>query len=170
LKSSGLDDRPGIRPGFARELSNCGLALGRSQRDRVDSRAPLTGDREFESGSLQRRVCKPSVPRNLNLCLRLTPPNFGAQPRCSKWRIAVMLGFKRFRNAAITIAGVELMHPIPKGQFGLGRLGAKPRVADDGAVWNATATGGRPARPTPTNRNEAPHLNKYYAPHARRTL
>jgi transposase-like protein len=34
-----------------------------------------------------------------------------------KQRIAVMLGFKGFRNAAITIAGIELMHRIRKGQF-----------------------------------------------------
>src|SRR5512133_2826864 len=31
-----------------------------------------------------------------------------------KQRIAVMLGFKRFRNAAITIAGIELMHCIKR--------------------------------------------------------
>ena len=31
-----------------------------------------------------------------------------------KQRIAVMLGFKRFRNAAITIAGIELMHCIAR--------------------------------------------------------
>src|SRR5216683_762501 len=52
-----------------------------------------------------------------------------------KQRIAVMLGFKSFRNAAITIAGIELMHRIRKGQFGLGRLGVQGRVAP--AVWNA---------------------------------
>ena len=52
-----------------------------------------------------------------------------------KQRIAVMLGFKEFRNAAITIAGIELMHRIRKGQFGLGRLGVKGRAAP--AVWNA---------------------------------
>ncbi len=52
-----------------------------------------------------------------------------------KQRIAVMLGFKWFRNAAITIAGIELMHRIRKGQFGLGRLGVQGRVAP--AVWNA---------------------------------
>jgi hypothetical protein len=28
-----------------------------------------------------------------------------------KQRIAVMLGFKGFRNAATTIAGIELLHP-----------------------------------------------------------
>ena len=42
-----------------------------------------------------------------------------------KQRIAMMLGFKGFTTAAITIAGIELMHRIRKGQFGLGRLGAK---------------------------------------------
>jgi transposase-like protein len=52
-----------------------------------------------------------------------------------KQRIAVMLGFKGFRNAAITIAGIELMHRIRKGQFGLRRLGVHGRVAP--AVWNA---------------------------------
>lgn len=36
-----------------------------------------------------------------------------------KLRLSPMLGFKRFRHAAITIAGVELMHRIRKGQFKL---------------------------------------------------
>ena len=40
--------------------------------------------------------------------------------RSVKQRIAVMLGLKRFQNAAITISGIELMHRIRKGQFGLG--------------------------------------------------
>ena len=40
-----------------------------------------------------------------------------------KQRIAVMLGFKEFGNAAITIAGIELLHRIRKGQFGLGPPG-----------------------------------------------
>ena len=30
-----------------------------------------------------------------------------------------MLGFKRFRGAATTISGIELMHRIRKGQFNL---------------------------------------------------
>jgi hypothetical protein len=46
-----------------------------------------------------------------------------------------MLGFKGFRNAAITIAGIELLHRIRKGQFRLGRLGVQDRAAP--AVWNA---------------------------------
>ena len=48
---------------------------------------------------------------------------------------AGMLGFRQFRNAAITIAGIELMHRIRKGQFAIGRLGVHGRVAP--AVWNA---------------------------------
>ena len=52
-----------------------------------------------------------------------------------KQRIAVMAGFKDFRHAVITIAGIELMHRIRKGQFRLGRLGAQGRTAP--AVWNA---------------------------------
>jgi hypothetical protein len=46
-----------------------------------------------------------------------------------------MLGFKRFKNAAITIAGIELLHRIRKGQFALRRLGAQGGAAP--AVWNA---------------------------------
>jgi transposase-like protein len=34
-----------------------------------------------------------------------------------KSRTNVMLGFKRFRSAAITISGIELMHRIRKAQF-----------------------------------------------------
>jgi hypothetical protein len=46
-----------------------------------------------------------------------------------------MLGFKEFGNAAITIAGIELLHRIRKGQFRLGRLGVQGQAAP--AVWNA---------------------------------
>src|SRR5277367_4489463 len=52
-----------------------------------------------------------------------------------KQRIATMLGFKGFATASITIAGIELMHRIRKGQFGLGGLGVQGRLAP--AVWNA---------------------------------
>src|SRR5476649_314204 len=40
-----------------------------------------------------------------------------------KSRTNVMLGFKRFRSAATTISGIELMHRIRKGQFDLTELG-----------------------------------------------
>jgi hypothetical protein len=47
----------------------------------------------------------------------------------STWLFTVMLGFKQFRHAAITIARIELMHRIRKGQFGLRRLGVRGRAA-----------------------------------------
>ena len=59
----------------------------------------------------------------------------GQDHRGVKQRIAVMLGFKRFKNAAITIAGIELMHRIRKGQFAFGRLGVQGTA--EPAVWNA---------------------------------
>jgi transposase-like protein len=46
-----------------------------------------------------------------------------------------MLGFKQFKSAATTIAGLELMHRIHKDQSALGRLGVQGRVAP--AVWDA---------------------------------
>ncbi len=52
-----------------------------------------------------------------------------------KFRTSVMLGFKRFRNAAITLSGIELVHRIRKGQFSLAKLGLKDTAAP--AVWKA---------------------------------
>ena len=52
-----------------------------------------------------------------------------------KSRTNVMLGFKRFRSAATTIAGIELMHRIRKGKFNLSIPGLKDAAAP--AVWNA---------------------------------
>ena len=52
-----------------------------------------------------------------------------------KFRIGPMLGFKWFRTAAITIAGIELLHRIRKGQFDLRELRLKDRSTP--AVWNA---------------------------------
>jgi transposase-like protein len=46
-----------------------------------------------------------------------------------------MLGLKHFRQAATTIAGIELMHRIRKGQFKLGRLRVKNKTAPE--IWNA---------------------------------
>jgi IS6 family transposase len=46
-----------------------------------------------------------------------------------------MLGFKVFDRAAVTIAGVELLHRIRKGQFNLGRLRVRGQPAP--AIWNA---------------------------------
>jgi transposase-like protein len=52
-----------------------------------------------------------------------------------KLRIGPMLGFKWFRTAAITIAGVELLRRIHKGQFNLRGLRLKDSSTPD--VWNA---------------------------------
>jgi transposase-like protein len=52
-----------------------------------------------------------------------------------KSRTNVMLGFKRFRSAATTIAGIELMHRIRKAQFNLSISGLNNAAAP--AVWNA---------------------------------
>ena len=52
-----------------------------------------------------------------------------------KLRLGPMLGFKRFRTAAVTIGGIELLRRIHKGQFMLGKLRLKERNAP--AVWNA---------------------------------
>jgi transposase-like protein len=52
-----------------------------------------------------------------------------------KSRTKVMLGFKHFRNAAITLSGIELVHRIRKGQFSLARLGLKDTAAP--TVWEA---------------------------------
>jgi len=52
-----------------------------------------------------------------------------------KPRIGPKLGSKRFRTAAITIAGIELMRRIYKDQSSLGRLRLRDRRAP--AVWEA---------------------------------
>ena len=52
-----------------------------------------------------------------------------------KARIGQMLGLKRFRTAAVTIAGIELLRRIRKRQFNLRRLRLNGRGAP--AIWNA---------------------------------
>jgi len=52
-----------------------------------------------------------------------------------KSRFKPMLGFKVFDRAAVTIAGVELLHRIRKGQFNLRRLRLKGQGAP--AIWIA---------------------------------
>jgi hypothetical protein len=46
-----------------------------------------------------------------------------------------MLGFKQCRLAAVTIAGIELMHRIRKRLFGLPRQAVRGRAASE--IWNA---------------------------------
>jgi transposase-like protein len=52
-----------------------------------------------------------------------------------KSRIAPMLDFKVFKRAAMTIAGIELLRRIHKGQFVLDHLGVQGQTAP--AIWNA---------------------------------
>jgi PAS domain-containing protein len=52
-----------------------------------------------------------------------------------KRRLRPMLGLKNVGHAAITIAGVELLHRIRKGQFALGRLRMSRKTAPE--IWNA---------------------------------
>ena len=58
--------------------------------------------------------------------------------RSIKLRLGPMLGLKRFRRAATTIAGIELMHRIRKGQFRLGKLRIEDKTAPE--IWNAVLT------------------------------
>ena len=50
-------------------------------------------------------------------------------------RLGPMLGLKHFRRAAMTTAGIELMHRIRKGQFKLDKLRVKHKTAPE--IWNA---------------------------------
>jgi transposase-like protein len=36
-----------------------------------------------------------------------------------KFRVSAMLGFKSFRNAKNVLAGIELIHKLKKGQYGV---------------------------------------------------
>jgi hypothetical protein len=49
--------------------------------------------------------------------------------------VPLYLPATRSRNAALTLAGIELMNRIRQGQFGLGRRGVQGRAAP--ALWNA---------------------------------
>ena len=49
-------------------------------------------------------------------------------------RVNAMLGFKRFSDAAVIIAGIELMHRIRKDQF---KVGSNLRETAAPIVWNA---------------------------------
>jgi transposase-like protein len=55
-----------------------------------------------------------------------------------KLRIGPMLGFKWLRTAAITIAGVELLRRIHKGQFDLRAFRLKDRTAP--VIGNAASS------------------------------
>ena len=52
-----------------------------------------------------------------------------------KARTGPMLGFKGFKTASITLAGIELMRRIYKGQFNIGKLRFEGTTTP--AIWNA---------------------------------
>src|SRR5262249_6985561 len=52
-----------------------------------------------------------------------------------KQRVRSMLGFKRFASAAVTLAGIELVHQIEKQQFNLSTL--CPAHTRTPQVWQA---------------------------------
>jgi transposase-like protein len=79
-------------------------------------------------GQIPERLHRPLHSKHLN---NLIEQNH----RDVKQRIAVMLGFKGFRHAAITLAGIKPMHRIRAGRFGLRRLSVQRRTAS--AVWHA---------------------------------
>jgi transposase-like protein len=58
--------------------------------------------------------------------------------RSIKLRLGPMLGLKHFLRAATTIAGIERMHRIRKGQFKLGKLRIKDKTAPE--ICNAVLT------------------------------
>jgi hypothetical protein len=45
-----------------------------------------------------------------------------------------MLGFKRFKTAAIAVAGIELTRRVYKRQFDVSKLRIKGKTAPD--IWN----------------------------------
>ena len=59
----------------------------------------------------------------------------GQDHRNIKSMINAMPGFKRSRNAAVTISGMALMHRIRKGQFNFTKLRLKDATAL--VVWTA---------------------------------
>jgi hypothetical protein len=50
-------------------------------------------------------------------------------------RLGPMLGLKSWANAGVTIAGIELMHRVRKGQFKLAGLGLEGRTTS--GIWAA---------------------------------
>jgi hypothetical protein len=57
-----------------------------------------------------------------------------------KQRFRLMLGFKQFDNAAVTISGIELAEKIKKGQYNAGKLGGRKATISE--LWNATLAAG----------------------------
>jgi len=81
--------------------------------------------RELKDASTQAQRVNVSMPNNL----------IEQDHRSIKLRLGPTLGFKRFRNASITIAGIELVHRIKKGQYSLEKLRVIGKTASE--IWTA---------------------------------
>jgi hypothetical protein len=77
-----------------------------------------------------------------------------------KQRLAVMLDFKRFRNAATTIAGIELTHRIRKGQFALGTRSSRRSCA------RCLGRGTRKLTTSRCGRNPPEHIDYLHQSHS----
>jgi transposase-like protein len=76
------------------------------------------------------------LPKRTKLrCSKYLNNLIGQDHRGVKSRTRSMLGFKNFESAAITIAGIELLWRIHKGQFALGPLRLDKQTPP--AIWNA---------------------------------
>jgi transposase-like protein len=77
--------------------------------------------------------------------------------RAVKQRIGPVLGFKRFGNAAVTIAGIELMHCIRKGRFALGHPGVRASKVERRLPSGAQCSEPVGERNSCTTRSRVPH-------------
>jgi transposase-like protein len=88
------------------------------------------------------RELKGSANLPINICVRTSKylNNLIEQDhRRVKQRVYVMLGFKRFGNAAVTIGGIELGHKIRKRQFDTSVLKLNEGRVQE--VWEAVLVG-----------------------------
>jgi len=90
----------------------------------VDFRRDVGAAKGFFRKAIQ---CHGLLPRTITL------DGYAASHRGVKLRIGPMLGLKLFRTTAITIAGIELLSRIQKGQFNIGRLRLDRSASD---IWN----------------------------------
>lgn len=137
-------------PGRRSRAADRGLSPERQPRCQggqgvLSQSAGLSGptSREHHAGRLRRlasrraRVARaePVLERRAPAVIKVLDNMIEQDHRGVKSRIKPMLGFKIFEQAAVTIAGVELLHRIRKGQFNLARLRVKGQATP--AIWNA---------------------------------
>ncbi|WP_429355235.1 IS6 family transposase [Paraburkholderia sp. 32] len=104
---------------------------------RTQGRAPETITLDGYAASLRavrEMRTDESLPRRTKLRSSKYLNNLIEQDHCHiKSRVNVMLGFKRFHSAAVTLSGIELMHRIRKGQFDLTSMHLKDTTSP--SIW-----------------------------------